>query len=273
MNYVIAKIKGKDSPYEKIYSGEDIFSLPDGLDNAVEYASSMLIEEDEWFKIENFSKKDFFLEILSENFRSTDFAEAKRVLTDTIEYIMSYQNGYYYFQRILKHSIMSQKRIVFENTVKLDKGARSIVINDTPDAIYDKSKDTIFFKVLSMIAPIFKGIDKLFREATEEETQEFINNDFIELADGYSIEKIKNSNRKRIAMAIDTLKEFGRAEKNKILDYTHNYYPDLKYDKKRKVFTVCNEDEMKYLLWGIEQRYFTTPVTNERRVANSIIKL
>ena len=30
---------------------------------------------------------------------------------------------------------------------------------------------------------------------------------------------------------------------------------------------------MKYLLWGIEQRYYTTPVTNEKRVANSITKL
>lgn len=30
---------------------------------------------------------------------------------------------------------------------------------------------------------------------------------------------------------------------------------------------------MKYLLWGIEQRYFTTPVTKEKRVANSIVEL
>ena len=39
------------------------------------------------------------------------------------------------------------------------------------------------------------------------------------------------------------------------------------------IFTIGNEENMKYLLWGIEQRYYTTPVTNEKRVANSITKL
>ncbi len=39
------------------------------------------------------------------------------------------------------------------------------------------------------------------------------------------------------------------------------------------IFTIGNEEDMKYLLWGIEQRYYTTPVTNENRVANSIMVL
>lgn len=30
---------------------------------------------------------------------------------------------------------------------------------------------------------------------------------------------------------------------------------------------------MKYLLWGIEQRYYTTPITKENRVANFVSKL
>ena len=30
---------------------------------------------------------------------------------------------------------------------------------------------------------------------------------------------------------------------------------------------------MKYLLWGIEQRYYTTPITKEKRVANSVMKI
>lgn len=58
-----------------------------------------------------------------------------------------------------------------------------------------------------------------------------------------------------------------------MLDYTHKYYPHLKYRSKEGIFTVDNEDEMKYLLWGIEQRYYMTPVTKENRVANSVSRL
>ena len=168
---------------------------------------------------------------------------------------------------------MMKKRITLGDTIRLDQGEKSIVINSTPDAIYVKDDDILYFKKLSTISPIFKGIDELYREATEEETKEFLQNDFIELEDSYGVEKVKKSNRKRIAMAMDTLSSFTPKDKQKILKYTHEYYPALKYDEKKKVFTIGSEEEMKYLLWGIEQRYYTTPVTNERRVANSIMQL
>lgn len=113
----------------------------------------------------------------------------------------------------------------------------------------------------------------MYREATEEETEEFLKNDFIELADCYGVVNVKKSNRKRIALAMKILENFSRRDKQKILKYIHEYYPALKYDDTKKVFTIGSEDEMKYLLFGIEQRYYTTPVTKERRVANSVIQL
>ncbi|WP_027437694.1 hypothetical protein [Lachnospira multipara] len=79
---------------------------------------------------------------------------------------MSVQDNVYFFQRILKHSIMMKKRITLGDTIRLDQGERSIVINSTPDAIYVKDDDILYFKKLSTISPIFKGIDELYREAT-----------------------------------------------------------------------------------------------------------
>jgi hypothetical protein len=40
-----------------------------------------------------------------------------------------------------------------------------------------------------------------------------------------------------------------------------------------QAFKIATEEDLKALLYGIEQRYFTTPVGNERRLANSIISL
>lgn len=139
-----------------------------------------------------------------------------------------------------------------------------------PDAVYRKDIDVLYFKKLQAIAPIFRGIDILYKEATQEETEAFLKNDFIQLDNDYGVVKVKKMNRKRIAMAMETLNGFDKEQRKEVLEYTHKYYPNLKYDNKKEIFTIGNEDDLKYLLWGIEQRYYTTPVTNENRVANSV---
>ena len=273
MNHVIAKIRGRDNIFEKLYSGNSIYELPAELNNAVEYNPDTILEDGEWYKIDNFSSTTYIIDELKHNFNTTDYDEANRVKTEAIEYILSVQDNVYFFQRILKHSIMMKKRITLGDNVRLDQGEKSIVINSSPDAVYMKDDDVLYFKKLSTISPIFKGIDELYREATEEETEEFLKNDFIELKDNYGVEKIKKSNRKRIAMAMETLGGFSKKDKQKILKYTHEYYPALEYEENKNIFTIGSEEEMKFLLWGIEQRYYTTPVTKERRVANSVMQL
>ena len=56
-----------------------------------------------------------------------------------------------------------------------------IVIKSYPDAIYDKSSDSLYFKKLQSITSIFIGITDLYKEATQEDTEEFLNKDFISL--------------------------------------------------------------------------------------------
>ncbi|WP_027204471.1 hypothetical protein [Butyrivibrio fibrisolvens] len=273
MNHVIAKIKGKEKTYEKLFSGDSIFELPSDLDNAVEYNPEIILEEYEWYKIENFSVTPYVIDLLRHNFNTTDYGEAKKVKKEKIEYIVSVQDDIFFFQRIFKHNILVEKLISIGDVVRLDQGNKYLVVNPLPDAVYLKRDDVLYFRKLSTISPIFKGIDELYREATEEEIDRFLQNDFIELKDCYGVENIKKSNRKRIAMAMEALDSFSKKDKQKILKYTHEYYPTLTYDEKNKVFTIGSEEEMKHLLWGIEQRYYTTPVTNEKRVANSVIQL
>ena len=67
-----------------------------------------------------------------------------------------------------------------------------------------------------------------------------------------------------------------RGGENPLFRYCQrNYknYSDLQYETKKGIFTIGNEEDMKFLLWGIEQRYYTTPVTKENRVANSTMVL
>ena len=80
--------------------------------------------------------------------------------------------------------------------------------------------------------------------------------------------KVGKANRRRLAMAMDTLSKLDERQKEQIFSYTDKYYPGLQYNGSS--FLINNEEDLKNLLYGIEQRFYTTPVTNENRVANSV---
>src|SRR5690606_21072678 len=113
----------------------------------------------------------------------------------------------------------------------------------------------------------------LYKEATDEETENFLDNEFIRLSNGYSKDNVKSANRKRIAMAMETLSNLQQEEREQIHTYIRDYCPDLNFSDAENTFEVGSEDNLKNLIFGIEQRFYTTLVGGEKRVANSISKL
>ena len=142
---------------------------------------------------------------------------------------------------------------------------REIVINTIPDAIYNKTTDVLYFKRLESITSIFRGIDQLYKEATEEETTQFLANDFIQLKQDYNASKVKTANRKRIALAQKTLESLDADSRRNIFTYIGEYCPELKVSETS--FEIGDEEELKMLLYGIEQRFYTTIVGGEKRIA------
>lgn len=270
MNHLLAKTKGRTGDFFKVISDEEIFELPDDLDNPIEYDSDYKLEDDEWFAITEFSEKEYCIDVLTRRFISTDYNQIAVNDYAKISYLMAYQTGVYYFQRLSTSQLIQKKYFTVSQEPELIEGQRIIVIDSYADAIYVKNEDTLYFKKLTAITTIFKGIDQLYKEATQEETEEFLENDFILLADDYSADKVKKANRKRIAMAMETLNSFTPAEKHDIFGYLREYCEDLEFDEEAENFSISNEEELKKLLFGIEQRYYTTRIGNERRLANSV---
>lgn len=274
MNHLIAKVNGdKSKPcYNKIISNKKIYDLPNNLSSFVDYSPDHLLDEDSWYRIEKFSDKEYCIPLLKENFNSTKFDMLNKINVNKIEFMCSYQNNQeYYFQRVFKSNFVNKKILNFGEKCKFEEDTKLIVVNEVADAIYLKNIDTLYFKNLTNIVPIFKGIEELYIEATEEETKEFLGNKFIKLEDGFSEKSVKKSNRKRISLAINTLSKFTEDEKKTVFEYTKKYCPDLKFNK--KAFIIKSEEDLKRLLYGIEQRYYTTPVKSEKRIANSIIHI
>jgi len=273
MNCVLAKVKKqRTNPFFKLISDTKLFDDLDlKLEGCVPYAPDHNLDEDSWFKIEKFSEQGFFLSMLANEFDSKDFNEFEKKLFPNIAYICSVQEGDFYFQKITPSLFLKRKMLVFGDAVEVEDSEERLVLNDMPDAIYFKSADTLVFRSLATVSSIFPGIDELYREATNLEVEKFLASDFICLAGDFAAEKVSKPNRKRIALAIATLNGLPPEYRPGMLAYIDDYCGDkVKYDKNTETFEISDDDSLKLLVYGIEQRFYTTQFGQEKRLANSV---
>lgn len=57
-------------------------------------------------------------------------------------------------------------------------------------------------------------------------------------------------------------------EKKGMFDYIKDYYPNLKLENGKA--QISNEEDLKNILYGLEERFYTTLISKEKRIANSI---
>lgn len=276
MNSVFVKLRlrGKGNKYRKMLStSENVFPNFSSMVNAaITYVPGALSEADEWFQICDVSLEEYALDIFDDNFDSLDFDSLAREEFANIDFLFVKQDDILMFQKVTKTKLATKKHIwEFGGEYQFQSESNSIVINTQPDAIYRQDNDTLYFRRLESITTIFKGIDQLYREATYEETSQFLQSSFIQLGDGFAADNVKTANRKKIALATKTLENLKPADKKRIFTYIRDYCPALKTPNNK--FSVNSEEELRLLLYGIEQRFYTTPVGNEQRIANSVILL
>lgn len=266
-NYIYAKVKRKQNLFRVIASDTSIYELPTLV--GIEYSPSTLIENEELYQLSNFSSTTFATAFISDNLDSVNYDQIDKVDLKKLSYICTVQQGYYFFQVINSSLYISKKWFsIDELTLEVDKPI--IAINSFADAIYDKNNDILYFKKLSVANRIFKGMDQLYREATDIETQQFLDSEFLEVNSGFGKSNVSIPNRKKIALVSDALNRFTDNEKQAIYDYT-SQYGQVTYTNGK--FKIDTDENLKFVLWGIEQRFYTTPISGEKRVANSVISI
>lgn len=271
MNYLLAKIKGQDAEFLKVMSYErDIFDMPDLSDNQV-YLPSYKLEDGEWYKLDNFLSRGYENSLIGITFNSTDYNQITKKQYSKINYLCSKQGEFFLFQKMFSPSLLNKKWFQISDAPTLEIDKPIIILNSFADAVYDLNGDNLYFRNIARIKSMFRGIEELYREATQAEVDAFLKHDFISLEETFTSNNVKTANRKRIAMAIDTLNQFTEDDKKRIFQYIRSYCEDVPIDA--DTFLVSREEHLKKILYGIEQRYYTTPLGNEKRLANSILKL
>ena len=275
MNTLLGYIES-DGTYKVLTSTEEIYSSQLlSLEHNCPFTEGTELDDDEWFKTELFNKKDYCLPILLEDIASTQYDQLQESKYSDLDYLVAVQDSgnTFCFQRITSQSILKRKVLSLSQAPAIHKMEKTILLEDIPHAIYKKDENCLYFKRLSTLTPIFKGIDSLYREATHDEATAFMSSSFMDTARQIDIGKISSANLKRIHAASEKLSSLTDKQREKILNYIHKYKSDIPYDATTNKYTITSNTELQFLLWGIEERYFSTITKKERRVARSVMRL
>lgn len=273
MDCVFAEIKSHEKQkVKKVLSDTRLFAAIEVEEKHLpDYNPDHNLDENSWFKIENFSEKSFCIDICKTQFDSKEYDNLEKSSFSRIAFLLAVQGSDLYFQKTSPARFVCKKAIIFGDVARLDVSADRLVINDQPDAVYFKEKDLLIFRNLATISSIFKGIDSLYKEATNAEVGEFLGMSFLSLGENYNVDSVSKPNRKRVALAMATLDKMSDDDKIGIISYVKEYCSHtLQYDADAGKFKIAKDDELKLLLYGVEQRFYTTPFGKERRLANSV---
>lgn len=129
----------------------------------------------------------------------------------------------------------------------------------------------MYFQKLLSLTKIFPGIDSLYKEATDQEIKTFFKAEFYYFKNGFGYSEVKTLNRKRIALLQGMMVDLSIEEKMRIISYIGEYCSSLK--RVEDAFEIGTEKDLKLLLYGLQERFYTTPIGDEKRIANSIIPI
>lgn len=121
MDHVLAKVKGlRKKPYLKLISDHTLYdAVVVDIAHCIEYDPDHNLDEDSWFKIEQFSFKNFCLDFLKGDFDSKDYDDLAKAQFSKIAYLFSVQGDNFYFQKITPSLFVKRKTLIFGEVAEL----------------------------------------------------------------------------------------------------------------------------------------------------------
>lgn len=254
---------GEEINYSK-YNDSDNYSQ-------IKFCPGYNLESDQVFYIENFSEFIDKKELIELDGGTTVNQESLgNEELGKIKLLIYENNGEEYFQRVYNNKYLNRKTYlkIFKNGMELKEEPLGIQINETPDVMYVKNEDRLYFRDFIKAHKIFEKLDELYREATNEEIKKFFSISYIK-SNISEIDDISVNRRRKIALAKDRIENF-EEEKDKIISYGKKYESDILQDGK---FCVNCPKDLDILLDVLLERYYTGEFSDKVMKSNSSIIL
>lgn len=273
MDFLFAKIRGRRGPFCKVISDKTIYdNIPDFANSRI-YNDEVKLQDNEWFVVEGFTTKAYAPQIVKDAFNAAAWSQIVRENYAKIDYLVSVQNDHnlFLFQNITTSSVLKRQSFVsMDDQPSLLNKNHLVVIHEKPDAYYVKDVDKLYFKRLSAITTIFSGINELYNEATDAEVESTLQLDILNVNAEFTKDKVKTANRRKIREAMDAYNNFSEPQKQTLPSYFQKYCPNLFANDK---VNIDDEKSLTLFLNGINQRFYTTEISNQQRVALAVDNL
>lgn len=275
MGYLVCKVNqssGKGCDKIKIISktDENLYKDIEGL-KVIPYNPNYKLEEDQIFVIKDVDKFITNKEIL-ENFetKASTYEELEADKWSKVAVLVFSKNNTNYYQRVIGKKYLNTKVVLnfFSKGPQITEEVEGITLNSNSFIIYDIKNKKLYFKNFLEVSKIFKGIEILYREATEEEVKKFFSNDLVDEKSAIGFENITSAKRKKILLALSELEKGKEIEK--LRAYGKKYYPSHFKSDKILVNTLDNID---VLINVVHEHCYTSEVTNQKKIANSTMDL
>ena len=267
MFILIGKVK---SGYQNILSQEN--EIIDQIDtekiDTFEFCPSHKLEDDEWFYITDFSKRNFFIDLCKEDLSTASLGQIANNEYDEIQCIVIFQYGQRHFQRITSSRFVNRKTILdYSGEPKIVEHRKQLEVKLESGATFITATDTLYFRQIAKIKTIFPGIEELAREATQTEVDNFLSHEKIKLQEGYDTHYVGSHNRKRIADIGKKYLSLSPEKQQELVDYAKD---KAGINFENGTFKIGSEIDLKNLLYAMDQRYYRAEIYEENRVANSV---
>ncbi len=241
-----------------------------------EYSPDEHLGEKEWY-----AQPDFRLKFGDKKFENFLKLRNSDVNIDTltkeefsrVEWSCCTVCGKLYFQRFQKSSMIEKTGFfALRSDFQFLRDVKVLVINPIPDAIYDPKMDILYFRKLDVVAGIFKGARKICEEASEAQVKEFLGDSLFSIGKEFQKDKISLTNQRKIRTALGQLSSFRNVHcKGELLQYFRFYSPELV--TAGNTIKIGSQTDLRDVLYGIDERFYTTEFNKTKRVASAVRKL
>lgn len=158
--------------------------------------------------------------------------------------------------------------------VNIEERTRGIEIPEVAHAFFENGK--IYFKGFNFLSSLFSGVDKFYREATDEEVNTFCAMEMFLLGEEFDANLIGKRQRKQIALSLPIMPDFtDKKVREQFAEYAKEYL--LGEDSERIVkgdrFSLNSPVDLALVFHIIYGDYYTNPLTGDKMIAKSSEKM
>ena len=262
---------------EEIKTLQKKFNFPD-VSNSREFQTDYTLDENEWFYLklnpadEECMIQNYIVDSTNANYiRKEDFKNLK------VLYLIEKNDNFtkIIFNRLYPKLYIKSKSLISlgDDGVKIKLQNNSIEFNHSVDAYWCGKEKRVYFKDFTKVKPIFKGIEKFYRVASEQEIDNFFQSPFFTTDEQFKKEKIGKKSLRNIALIMDdeNIDLSDEEAKKKYIEYAHSFPINISFEEDK--FKISTNKELANVLNVLQENYFESYITKEKRETSGSKKI